>query len=92
MYSVVLMMALIGGADAPATSDARAEPAARYSDHGRNYYRLGVAAATAAGVAAAAGAAVAATAATAAPTGDTTAAATATARLRTAPAMCVYIR
>jgi hypothetical protein len=36
MYSVVLMMALSGGADAPAMSDAHAEPAARYGDHGHN--------------------------------------------------------
>jgi uncharacterized protein (TIGR03000 family) len=40
MYSVVLMMALSGGADAPALSDVPAESAARYGDHGHKQYRL----------------------------------------------------
>jgi uncharacterized protein (TIGR03000 family) len=40
MYSVVLMMALSGGADAPAMSDLPAEPVARYGDHGHKQYRL----------------------------------------------------
>jgi uncharacterized protein (TIGR03000 family) len=40
MYSVVLMMALSGGADAPAMSSVPAEPAARYGDHGHKEYRL----------------------------------------------------
>jgi hypothetical protein len=40
MYSVVLMMALSGGADAPTLSDVPAEPAARYGDHGHKQYRL----------------------------------------------------
>jgi uncharacterized protein (TIGR03000 family) len=40
MYSVVLMMALSGGADAPAMNTAYAEPAARYGDHGHKEYRL----------------------------------------------------
>jgi uncharacterized protein (TIGR03000 family) len=41
MYSVVLMMALSGGADAPAMSNAPAEPVARYGDHGHKQYRCG---------------------------------------------------
>jgi uncharacterized protein (TIGR03000 family) len=40
MYSVVLMLALSGGADAPALNDVPAEPVARYGDHGRKEYRL----------------------------------------------------
>ncbi len=40
MYGVVLMMALSGGADAPAMTPAYAEPAAKYGDHGHKEYRL----------------------------------------------------
>jgi uncharacterized protein (TIGR03000 family) len=40
MYSVVLMMALSGGADVPALNDVQAEPAAKYGDHGHKEYRL----------------------------------------------------
>jgi uncharacterized protein (TIGR03000 family) len=40
MYSVVLMLALSGGADAAAMSDAPAEPTATYGDHGHKQYRL----------------------------------------------------
>jgi uncharacterized protein (TIGR03000 family) len=41
MYSVVLMVALSGGADVPAWDNAAAEPAAKYGDHGHKQYRCG---------------------------------------------------
>jgi uncharacterized protein (TIGR03000 family) len=40
MYSVVMMMALSGGAGAPALNDVQAEPMAKYGDHGHKEYRL----------------------------------------------------
>jgi uncharacterized protein (TIGR03000 family) len=41
MYSVVLMMALSGGADVPASNQTAVEPVAKYGDHSHKQYRHG---------------------------------------------------